>query len=197
MELADTALFCRLHKEMWKPGNRGSFKARTRGWYFSLSQPEEWGVVNLIPLHRNPRRYVCRLMGKLFFLDRVGGKEKRSRTECVYQSHVLLPSCALPLSAAASTPSWHFVVLNTRALNKIWGFNTFFLIYPVWAAKVNRILHECTFDSYEQKLKAKTGSAISNQSPQSKTLVYGTTRERHTFPFKEICLEDQLHNFAS
>ena len=41
MELADTALFPRLHKEIGKPGNRRSFKARTRGWYFSLSPPEE------------------------------------------------------------------------------------------------------------------------------------------------------------
>lgn len=41
MELADTALFPRLHKEIGKPGNRGSFKVRPRGWYFSLSPPEE------------------------------------------------------------------------------------------------------------------------------------------------------------
>lgn len=27
----------------------------------------------------------------------------------------------------------------------------------MWAAKVNRILHECTFHSYKQKLKAKMG----------------------------------------
>lgn len=36
-------------------------------------------------------------------------------------------------------------------------------MYPVWAAKVNRILHECTFHSYEQKLKAEMGRAISNK----------------------------------
>lgn len=36
----------------------------------------------------------------------------------------------------------------------------------MWAAKVNRILHECTFHSYEQKLKAKKGVqlAIKNSS---------------------------------
>lgn len=67
----------------------------------------------------------------------------------------------------------------------------------MWAAKVNRILHECTFHSYEQKLKAKMESAISNQSPQSKTLEYSTTTDKYKFPFKEIFLEDQLHNSAS
>jgi len=87
MELADTALFPRLRKEIGKPGNRGSFKARIGGWYFSLSPPEKL----LISSSQKPKKVcVCRLMGKLFSLDRVGGKEKRSRTECVYQSHVLL-----------------------------------------------------------------------------------------------------------
>lgn len=37
-------------------------------------------------------------------------------------------------------------------------------MYPVWDAKVNRILHECTFHSYE--LKAETGRKINSQSLQ-------------------------------
>lgn len=34
----------------------------------------------------------------------------------------------------------------------------------MWAAKVNRILHECTFHSYEQKLKAKTGVQLATKT---------------------------------
>lgn len=34
----------------------------------------------------------------------------------------------------------------------------------MWAAKVNSILHECTFHSYEQKLKAKMGVQLATSS---------------------------------
>lgn len=34
----------------------------------------------------------------------------------------------------------------------------------MWAAKVNRILHECTFHSYEQKLKAKMGMQLATKT---------------------------------
>lgn len=34
----------------------------------------------------------------------------------------------------------------------------------MWAAKVNRILHECTFHSYEQELKAKMGVQLATRT---------------------------------
>lgn len=39
LELSDTAVF--FTKKIRKPGNRGSFKAKTSGWYFSLPPPKE------------------------------------------------------------------------------------------------------------------------------------------------------------
>lgn len=140
--------------------NTGSFKVRVGGWYFSFLPPEEL----LLPSFWFTETQEGTCTGSWEICSHLTGWEERRKVKSrVCLPKPCAPSCVLLLSAAASTLSWHFVVLNTRALKKFRDLiHEYIYISPLWAAKVNRILHNCTFHSYEQKLKAKMGTTTSN-----------------------------------